>query len=82
MNGCQDASCAAENIFLAAHSYGIGSTWLNHLRDLCDEKEIREMLTDLKIPATHRVWCMAALGYPAAESSMPARKKDVVSYIK
>lgn len=82
MNGCQDASCAAENIFLAAHSYGIGSTWLNHLRDLCDEKEIREMLNDLKIPATHRVWCMAALGYPAAESSMPARKKDVVSYIK
>lgn len=82
MNGCQDASCAAENIFLAAHSYGIGSTWLNHLRDLCDEKEIREMLTDLKIPATHRVWCMAALGYPAAEASMPARKKDVVSYIK
>lgn len=82
MNGCQDASCAAENIFLAAHSYGIGSTWLNHLRDLCDEKEIREMLNDLKIPATHRVWCMAALGYPAAEASMPARKKDVVSYIK
>lgn len=82
MNGCQDASCAAENIFLAAHSYGIGSTWLNHLRDLCDEKEIREMLNDLKIPATHRVWCMAALGYPVAETSMPARKKDVVSYIK
>ncbi len=80
-NGCQDASCAAENIFLAAHSYGIGSVWLNPLLTLCDEPEIRAILDEYKIPATHRVWCMAALGYPAVEGNLLAKKKDVVVYV-
>lgn len=78
--GCQDASCAAENIFLAAHSYGIGSTWLNPLFYLWEDEVIRDMLGEFGIPAGHRVWCMAALGYPAAEGNLPAKKKDVVFY--
>ena len=78
--GCQDASCAAENIFLAAHSYGIGSTWLNPLFYLWEDEVIRKMLEGFGVPAGHRVWCMAALGYPAAEGNLPAKKKDVVFY--
>ncbi len=78
--GCQDASCAAENIFLAAHSYGIGSTWLNPLFYLWEDEVIRKMLEGFGVPAGHRVWCMAALGYPAAEENLPAKKKDVVFY--
>lgn len=80
-NGCQDASCAAENIFLAAHSYGIGSTWLNPLFYLGDEAEIRELLSQYGIPRNHKVWCMAALGYPAVEGTLLAKKKDVVFYV-
>ncbi|MDE7297558.1 MAG: AMP-binding protein [Lachnospiraceae bacterium] len=80
-DGCQDASCAAENIFLAAHSYGIASTWNNALMTLCDNGPVRALLTDYGIPAEHRVWCMALLGYPAAEAVGPARKKDVVNYV-
>lgn len=80
-DGCQDASCAAENIFLAAHSYGIGSVWLNPLMTLCDEPMIRERLRTYGIPDTHKVWCMAALGYPAVEGNVMTKKKDVAVYI-
>ena len=79
-NGCQDASCAAENIFLAAHSYGIGSTWLNPLFYLWEDEVIRELLRGFGVPEGHRVWCMAALGYPVAPGAVLAKKKDVVFY--
>lgn len=81
INGCQDASCAAENIFLAAHSYGLGSVWLNALMTLCEEPPIRALLNSYGIPSNHRVWSMAALGYPAAEGTLLAKKKDVVFYV-
>ena len=35
-HGMEDNACALENIFLAAHSFGIGSVWINQLRTLCD----------------------------------------------
>ncbi|MCD8082227.1 MAG: nitroreductase family protein [Clostridiales bacterium] len=81
-DGCQDCSCAAENIFLAAHSLGIGSVWLNPLMTLCDEPPIRDLLTSYGIPENHRVWCMAALGYPAGEGTLLAKKKNVVTYVE
>lgn len=39
--GCQDASVAAENMFLDAWSYGIGSVWLNPLMKLRNEDQLR-----------------------------------------
>lgn len=80
-NSCQDASCAAENIFLAAHSYGIGSVWLNALKTLRDAEPVKELLDRYGIPENHTVWCMAALGYPTAEGTLLAKKKDVVYYV-
>ena len=80
-NGCQDASCAAENIFLAAHSYGIGSVWLNALMSLRNEEPVKSVLDEFGIPATHTVWCMASLGYPLEEGTLLAKKKDVVVYL-
>lgn len=79
-DGCQDASCAAENIFLAAQSYGIGSVWLNPLMTLRNEEPVKRILDEFGIPARHIVWCMAALGYPL-EGTLLAKKKDVVVYI-
>lgn len=64
-NGEADCACAIQNIFLAAHSIGVGSVWINQLKDLCDVPEIRTMLDGLKIPSSHKVYGMAALGYPA-----------------
>lgn len=80
---CQDASCASENMLLAAHSYGLGAVWLNPMLTICDEPEIRELLTELSVPGTHRVWSMIALGYPVADGvKLMPRKKDVVSYLE
>lgn len=41
-NGLADCSCALENIFLMANSLGIGSCWVNQLKNICDEKEVRK----------------------------------------
>lgn len=64
-HGEADSACALENIFLAAHSMGIGSVWINQLKGICDVPDIRNVLNELKVPADHVVWGMAALGYPA-----------------
>lgn len=61
--GREDNACAMENIFLAAHSLGIGSVWINQLQGICDDPAIRRELDALGIPADHVVYGLAALGY-------------------
>ena len=80
-DGCQDCSCAAENIFLAAFSYGIASSWLNPLMKLRHVRPVCDLLTGYGIPQNHIVWCMAALGYSDAEGSRLAKKKDVIYFV-
>lgn len=73
-HGKEDNACAMENIFLAAHSLGIGSVWINQLQGICDEPSIREILNDFGIPADHIVYGMAALGYA---DDVKAEKKRI-----
>lgn len=80
-NCIQDSSCAAENIMLAATSYGIGTVWLNHLKKISDCPEIRELLTSYGIPETHIVWASIGMGYSAGEVKAPMRKMDVVEWV-
>lgn len=75
--GVEDNALALENIFLAAHSLGIGSVWLNQLRTICEEPEVRAILTEWGIPAGHVVYGIAALGYPSANPSAPPRNPVV-----
>ena len=56
--GREDDACAMENIFLAAHSLGIGSVWINQLQGICDEPAIRRILTSFGVPADHVVYGM------------------------
>ena len=81
-DGIQDSACAAENMMLAANSYGLGAAWLNPLKTVCDETEIRELLDELEIPQKHIVWAMIALGYPAKRPQSPARKMNVVKWVE
>mgnify|MGYP001852801381 FL=1 len=76
--GREDDACAMENIFLAAHSLGIGSVWINQLQNICDDPKIRAELTALGIPADHVVYGLAALGYPDDVKSEKARSGEVV----
>ena len=81
-NGCQDASCAAENMLLAAHSYGLGACWLNVLRTLRNTEPVKEVLDEFGVPENHTVWSMIALGYPAEEGKLLARKEEVVHFAR
>lgn len=80
-NGCQDASCAAENIMLAAHSFGIGSVWLNPLRTLRDAEPVASLLDGYGIPRNHTVWSAVALGYPAMDGTLLEKKSDVIHFV-
>jgi nitroreductase len=85
-NAMADGACAMENIFLSAWSLGIGSCWINALRTIQDEKEIREMLSEYGIPDTHMVVGMASLGKilcnPGGGNRKPRRRKDVINWIE
>ena len=60
-----DCACSLQNIFLMAHSLGIGSCWINQIQYVEDEPAVRQLLTQLGVPADHHVYGLAALGYPA-----------------
>ena len=81
-NSCQDASCAAENMLLAAHSFGLGACWLNVLRTLRDVEPVKSVLDKYGIPQGHTVWSMIALGYPAEEPKSLAKKENVVHIVE
>ena len=48
---------------------------------LRNEEPVKSILDEFGIPAKHTVWCMAALGYPLAEGTLLAKKKDVIFYV-
>ena len=73
--GRDDNACALENIFLAAHSMGIGSVWINQLVGFSDEPKIRALLTKLNIQDNHDVYGIAALGYSGSE---PVGEKEKI----
>ncbi len=79
-NGCQDASCAVENMLLAAHSYGLGAVWLNALRSLRHAEGVEAILDEFGIPAGHTVWSAVALGYPAGEGALLRKKDSVIEW--
>ena len=66
---------------LAAGSYGIGTVWLNALKTISDEPQIRELLDSYGIPKTHIVWSTIAMGYPAKEPKALAKKMGVIQWL-
>ena len=53
--GYCDSSVAIQNIYLAAHALGLGSVWINQLREKCNSPEIRRVLDSFNIPKNHVV---------------------------
>lgn len=81
-DGCQDASCAAENIMLAAWAYGIGSVWLNPLMTLRQKEPVRSLLNRYGVPDRHTVWAAVALGYPINEGALLQKKENVIYFVE
>ena len=78
----QDGSAATQNIMLAAHSLGLGSVWVNGIIHVCDESEIRSLLTDMGIPENHIIVSTICLGYPKAAGKLLAKKQNVVGWVE
>ena len=79
--GKEDNACALENIFLAAHSLGLGSVWINQLQGIGDEPEIRALLRSWNIPDDHTVYGIAAIGYPVDGSTHEPNKTGAFKII-
>ncbi len=74
----EDASCALQNIFLAAHSLGLGSCWINQLgHGACDHSAVRKLLDGFGIPHCDKVYGCAAIGYIKAETETKPRRGTV-----
>lgn len=79
--GREDNACALQNIFLAAHALGIGSVWINQLKDICDHDTIRPILNSFEIPVDHTIFGVAALGYPK-EKNDPIKRNSPIHFVR
>lgn len=81
-NGMLDTGCAMENMFLAAHSLGLSTVWINQLGDVGDDPEVREVLTSFGVPEDHAVLGTVALGYADGEIPAARERTGVVKIVK
>ncbi|MCD8355623.1 MAG: nitroreductase [Clostridia bacterium] len=76
-----DGAAAMENVLLAATSLGLGSCWINQVRDVCDNPQVRAILTEYGVPENHIVNASAAIGYAAKPAVVHERKANLVSIV-
>ncbi|MGI6181214.1 MAG: nitroreductase family protein [Agathobaculum sp.] len=75
-----DGAAAMENLLLMATELGLGSCWINQLRETCDKPEVRTLLTEYGVPEDHIVICSASIGYIAKETPAKPRKEGKVTF--
>lgn len=75
-----DCAIALENIYLACHALGLGSCWINQLRDCQEDKAVRDLLSSFGIPESHMSFGMSAIGYPNEEVGEKERV-EIINYI-
>lgn len=75
-----DGAAAMENILLMATDLGLGSCWINQIRECCDNPTVRALLTEYGVPENHIVIASAAIGYIAKETPAKPRKQGVVTF--
>ncbi len=77
-----DAALVLGNMFVAAHSLGIGSCWINQLNMLNDEPAFRAHLTKLGVLEGYRVHGCACFGYPESAPAAPPRREGTVNVVE
>lgn len=63
-NAMADCSCVLENMMIAAASLEVGSCWINQLRWLDENPNIRQKLYSLGLEVNETICGGLALGYP------------------
>lgn len=82
-NAMANGACAIMNMMTAAWSLGIGTCWINALRTIQEEKNIRDMLYEFQIPEDHMVVGVMVMGY-ILEGKLPKkphRRTDVIHFV-
>ena len=74
-----DGAAAMENLLLMATELGLGSCWINQLRETCDIPSVRALLTEYGVPKDHIVICSAAVGY-IAKKPPPSPRQGTVTF--
>ena len=77
----EDGSLVLQNMFLAAQSLGIGSCWINYLRDLFKTEEGKKLQEKMNIPSHYFVIGTCILGYPNETPIIKERKSDYIKFI-
>lgn len=77
----EDGSLVLQNLFLAANSLGIGSCWINYLRELFKTEEGKLLQEKMNIPNNYFVIGTCILGYSNEKPIIKERKKDYIRVI-
>ena len=72
----EDASCALENLMLAAHALGLSTVWVHREREIFDSEAGKALLREWGLPETLRGVGSIALGYGAVPASQPKPRKE------
>ncbi len=79
----KDGSCAIENMLLASHSIGLGSCWVDNIKDVFDKETGQRLLKKWGVTKPLVGVGSCILGYAKGDYPQPkARKADYVEYIK
>ena len=77
-----DCALVLGNMFLAAHSLGIASCWVNQLGSACAEPGFRATLTKLGIPHKNEIYGCSSFGYPlSTPREAPKRREGTVNFV-
>ena len=76
----ESCACAAQNMMLAAHSFGIGSCWIGFAKFL---EWNPETIREIGLPDGHHIAACIVFGYPKSAPKAAPRKpaSDVIKWI-
>ncbi|MBR6337481.1 MAG: nitroreductase [Ruminococcus sp.] len=74
--GIYDGSLVMGNLMNAAYSLGLGSIWIHRAKEEFETDEYKALLRSLGIEGEWEGIGHCALGYPAADTPVPAPRKD------
>ncbi len=81
-NAAPDCACAMENMMLAARSIGLGTVWINQLKDTCNDAGVRALLTSFGVPEDHDVYSSCAIGRARREAKAPDRVPNATAIVE
>lgn len=75
-----DGSCAMSQMYLAAHALGLGSVWINQLKDIVDDEKFADIMSQIGLQ-NKKIIGSLAVGYPAGEPREKIIKENRVTVV-